>query len=76
MGAGDMGLPQRDHVVNIKLAGQREHPAGVGVDQIANYQDAMVAVTEEIMTTFKDTYLSCHRPSAASTAQQVSDRDH
>ncbi len=33
--------------------------AFVGADQIANYQDAMVKVTQEIMTTFKDAYLSC-----------------
>ena len=33
--------------------------AFVGADKIANYQDAMVQVTQEIMTTFKDTYLSC-----------------
>ncbi len=33
--------------------------AFVGADQVANYQDAMVKVTQEIMATFKDTYLSC-----------------
>lgn len=31
----------------------------VGADKVATYQDAMVAVTKEIMATFKDTYLSC-----------------
>lgn len=31
----------------------------VRADQVANYQDAMVQVTKEIMATFKDNYLSC-----------------
>lgn len=33
--------------------------AFVGADQVADYQAAMVAVTEEIMADFKDTYLAC-----------------
>ena len=33
--------------------------AFVGADKIANYQDAMVAVTQDIMTSFKDAYLTC-----------------
>ncbi len=31
----------------------------VRADQVANYQDAMVQVTQELMKTFKDDYLSC-----------------
>lgn len=33
--------------------------AFVGADQVANYQDAMKAVTSELMKTFKATYLTC-----------------
>jgi len=33
--------------------------AFVGADRVDDYQAAMVAVTEEIMTTFKDQYLDC-----------------
>lgn len=33
--------------------------AFVGAEEVANYQDAMVRVTEEIMTDFKDSYLDC-----------------
>ena len=33
--------------------------AFVGADEVANYQDAMVRVTESIMTDFKDTYMNC-----------------
>jgi ribose transport system substrate-binding protein len=33
--------------------------AFVGADQVANYQDAMKAVTADLMKTFKATYLTC-----------------
>lgn len=33
--------------------------AFVDASDVANYQDAMVRVTNEIMATFEDTYLSC-----------------
>jgi ribose transport system substrate-binding protein len=33
--------------------------AFAGADQVANYQDAMKAVTTELMKTFKATYLTC-----------------
>ncbi|MEO1018347.1 MAG: substrate-binding domain-containing protein [Pseudomonadota bacterium] len=33
--------------------------AFVGVDQVADYQEAMISVTDEIMTDFKDSYLNC-----------------
>ena len=33
--------------------------AFVGADKVANYQDAMVAVTKDLMASFQDTYLSC-----------------
>ena len=33
--------------------------AYVDASQVANYQDAMVKITKEIMATFKDRYLSC-----------------
>lgn len=33
--------------------------AFVGADQVDTYQDAMVRVTDEIMTTFKDSYMEC-----------------
>lgn len=47
----------------IKTA-QTEHfidsgTAFVGADKVDTYQDAMKAVTQEVMKTFKDTYLAC-----------------
>lgn len=33
--------------------------AFVGADEVANYQDAMVRVTDGIMADFKDTYMNC-----------------
>jgi len=33
--------------------------AFVGADEVANYQEAMVRVTDEIMKDFKDTYMNC-----------------